>query len=88
MISAVRLFMVMDPQKPAVHLMVKCAVCGAMTVGLLEVAWLEPSIPCSNCGVIMPLAPRVLATLRRQAVDAQAALDKLLSALKLRLAPS
>ena len=43
----------------------------------LEPAWLERSVECSNCEIVMPLQQQVIGTLRAQAVAAQAAIDGL-----------
>jgi len=57
--------------------MAECSLCGAITMQSLALAWLERSVQCSNCGIVMPPHAEVLDTLRRQAVQAQAAIERL-----------
>lgn len=57
--------------------MAECSLCGAITMQPLALAWSERSVECSNCGIVMPPHAEVLDTSRRQAVEAQAAIERL-----------
>lgn len=57
--------------------MAECSLCGAISTQPLELAWLERTIQCSNCGIVMPLREEVLDTSRQQAVAVQATIERL-----------
>jgi hypothetical protein len=79
MLNHARYHLVMHSGRPAVELIAECPLCGAMTRQALALAWLERSIDCSNCEIAMALDVDVLEKLRHQAVEAQAAIDEVLS---------
>lgn len=79
-INETHFFLVMKSAKQVAELMAECNLCDAITMQPLELAWLDQSVECSNCGIMMPVRADVLSELRQQANDAQSTLDRLVSA--------
>lgn len=71
----------MDSSRDAADIMAECSLCGAMTRQPLALAWLEPSIACSNCEIVMPFDAAVLDKLHHQAVQAQRSIVQLITAI-------
>jgi hypothetical protein len=71
-------YLLFDDRKSAPELMAECSLCGAITTEPLELAWLEQSVTCSNCEIVMPVTAGVLGRLRKQAIEVQSTIDSLL----------
>lgn len=67
----------LDTRQAAAELMAECPKCGAMTTQVLKLAWQARGIACSECLAAMPVDESIRQTLRRQATEARAAVDRL-----------
>ena len=70
-------FLLMDSRAAVAELMAECPKGGAITTQVLELAWRARMVTCPECLTSMPVSADVLRVLRGQAVDAQAAIDRL-----------
>jgi len=66
MLNEARFYLLMDSGKGNADVMAECSLCGAITRQPLALTWLERSVACSNCGIVMPFDVLVLDKLRQQ----------------------
>ncbi|MDE2210097.1 MAG: hypothetical protein KGJ99_10255 [Betaproteobacteria bacterium] len=69
--------LLIDTRAAVAELMAECPKCGAITTQVLELAWRARVVVCSECLAAMPVDESVLQTLRRQATEATATIDRL-----------
>jgi hypothetical protein len=69
--------LLMDTRAAVAELMAECPKCGAITTQVLELAWRAKVVTCQECLTSMAVNDDVLRVLKRQALDAQAAIDRL-----------
>ncbi len=67
----------MDTRAAVAELKVECPKCGAITTQVLELTWRVRMVTCTECFTSMPLDGGALNALRKQAAEAQAAIDRL-----------
>ena len=72
-------FLLMHTERAVAEIMAECPTCGAIATHVLELAWRAGSVTCGECATAMPVTPESLKVLRRQAVDALAAIEPLLA---------
>jgi hypothetical protein len=68
---------IMDTRRAVAEVLAECPRCGALSSQVLELAWRAKAIVCRECLTPMPLDSEALQLLRRQAVEATTAIDRL-----------
>jgi hypothetical protein len=69
--------LIMDTRRAVAEVLAECPWCAALSSQVLELAWRAKAIVCRECLASMPLDAETLHLLRRQAVDATTAIDRL-----------